>query len=363
MDYRLATIWPRQQYTADKAEIIDVDVADPLSQIVVTYEPDNNPSGGDVTAHPAKCISKIELVDGSDVLFSLSGQEAQGIDFYHNEKVPPNILSYPNGIYSEMIFNMNFGRYLWDPLLAFDPKKFVNPQLKITIDIDGGGDESNDGYLTVLAHAFDQKTISPAGFLMAKRAKQYTLAGGGHEYTDLPLDYPYKQLFLMAQRYGTGPEYQIDEVKLSEDQDKKIPLNHTMFQILRHLASQYPAWEEWILASGTTAGMSLYCTPCYWPTFQSTQWRVTPVDAHQACYEGDGGRFKFKTLTGAPNCIINARGWAPHAIVPLLPKFGLDPASWYNVSKLGNLKLDVKGGSSVGTSQTAEILTQQYRKY
>lgn len=363
MNYRLATIWPRKQYTADTTEIIDVDIQDPISQLIVTYEPDNNPTGGDTTGHPARCITKIELVDGSNVLFSLSGQEAQGLDFYHNKRVTPSLIVYPTGIYSEMIFNANFGRYLFDPLFALDPKKFTNLQLKITIDIDGGGDESNDGYLTVLAQIFDEKSIQPVGFLSAKELKQYTLTDAGHEYTDLPTDYAYKQLFLRAQRYGTGLENQIDTVKLSENVDKKIPLDHTMFQILRNLVQSWPAYEEWILASGTTAGMYLYCTPCYWPSFQSTQWRTTPVDGQQSCYEGDGGRLSFKTLTTQPNCMIYARGWSPHALVPLLPNLGNDPIDWYDVTKIGNLKLDVKGAASVGTGQTAEIIVQQDRRY
>lgn len=363
MNYRLAKIWPRKQYSADETEIININLADPISRIVVTYEPDNNPSGANATGHPARCISKIELVDGSDSLFSLSGQEAQGVDFYDGQKVPANIMCYLNGMYSEMIFNMNFGRHLWDPELAFDPKKFTSPQLKITMDIDAGGDEANDGYLTVFAHAFDEKAISPVGMLMTKRQKQYTLVNSGHEYTDLPLDFPHRQIFVRAQRYGTGPEYQIDEIQLSEDQDKRKPIECTMFQLLRNIASMWGPYGEWILVPGMTSAQYFYCTPCYWPTFIDTQWRAAVATAEASCYGGDGGRFQHDAEASGPNHQIHAKGWAPHAVVPLLPKLGDDIENWYDVSGLGNLKLDIKGGSSVGTSQTCEIITQQLRRY
>lgn len=363
MNYRLATVWPRHQYTADKTEIIDVDIIDPISRMIITYEPDNNPSGANATGHPARCITKIELVDGSDVLFSLSGQQTQGVDFYTNMKVPPNIMCYLNGMYSEMIMNMNFGRSLFDPIMALDPRKFSNLQLKITMDIDAGGDESDDGYLTVLAQIFDQKEVTPTGFLMHKEIKQYTLANSAHEYTDLPTDHIYKQLYLAAQRYGTGPEYQIDTVKISEDVDKKIPLNHTMFQILRNIVQDWPSYEEWILVPGLTAAQYFYNTPCYWPGFTDTQWRAAVATAEASCYVGDGGRFQHDAEAAGPNHMVFCRGWAPHAVVPLLPNFGDDPANWYDVANIANLKADVLATSSVGSSQTAEIITQQLRNY
>ena len=360
---RLATIWPRKNYASDTTEIIDININDPISQIIVTYEPDNNPSGAHATAHPAKCVEKIEIVDGSEVLYSLSGQEAQAVDFYNNNAQPLNVMCYLNGMTSEMIFTINFGRYLFDEIYALDPRKFRNLQLKITLDIDAGGDESNDGYLTVLAQIFDSKNISPIGFLMHKRIKQYTLADSAHEYTDLPTDYPYKGLFLMAQRYGTGPEYQIDNVKLTEDNDRKIPLNHSMFQVLRNIASQWKAWEEWILVHSSTTVQYFYNTPGYWPNFAYVPWRSASLALAGVCYGGDGGRFQYDAGSDGPNASIICLGWAPHSVVPLLPRFRDDPETWYDVSQLGSLRLDVTAASSVGTAQTAEIIAQQLKNY
>ena len=363
MNTRLATVWPRKNYSADTTEIIDININDPISQLIITYEPDNNPSGTHATAHPAKCVSKVEVVDGSEVILSLTGQEIQGIDYYHNNIVRPNIMCYLNGMTSEMIMIINFGRHLFDPLLALDPKKFTNLQLKITLDIDGGGDEADDGYLTVLAQIFDEKKVTPMGFLMHKRVKQYTLANSAHEYTELPLDHPYRQIFIMAQRYGTGPEYQIDTIEMSEDNGKKIPLNHSMFQILRNLACEYSPYEEWILVHSSTTVQYFYNTPCYWPNFAYVPWRSSSVALAGVCYGGDGGRFQYDAGSSGPNASVFCRGWAPHAVVPLLPKPSNDVADYYDVKKIGSLRLDVLGTSSVGTSQTAEILTQQLKKY
>lgn len=362
MNYRFATILASETHTADTTKTIDIDVVDPITQFVITHTPTNgNQAAGD--AHPARCIPLIELVDGSDVLFSLSGVEAQAADFYHNMREPANIVLYTNGMDSEMIFNMNFGRFLNDPLYALDPTKFSNLQLKITIDVNGGGSLVTTGNLTVLAKLFDEKTITPVGLMMHKELKSFTLANATHEYTDLPTDYPYRKLFVRAQRYGTGPEYQIDTLKLSEDTDKRVLVNNTMFEILRAVTSQIRPYREWIIGPGTTSAQFFYCTPTYWPAFGGSGWRNAAATVDPKFYVGDGGRFQEISDTAGPNWQCLVEGWAPHGVIEI--PFGLqdEPDDWYDVSGIGNLKLDIKGGSSVGTTQSCEIFLQQARPY
>lgn len=362
MNYRFSTLLERTAYTADKTETIDIDVADSISRIVITLEPVNGSQiYGD--GHPARAITKIELVDGSDVLFSLSGVNAAGADFYHNKIEPPNIVLYTNGMNSEIIFNMNFGRYLYDPTLALDPSKFTNLQLKITVDVDAGGSNVSTVYLTVLAHLNDGKVITPEGFLMHKEIKTFTLANASHEYTDLPTDYPYRKLFVRAQRYGTGPESQIDTMKLSEDTDKKVVFNHTMYQLIRMLAGLTKPYREWIIGPGATTAQLFYCTPTYWPAFAGAGWRAATTPYGLCFYVGDGGRFQAVQEGTGPNWQAHVEGWLPHGILEI--PFGLQNEidDWYDVTPIGNLKLDILGGASVGSSQTADIFIQQLRKY
>jgi hypothetical protein len=362
MNYRLAILQARRAISADITDTIDIDVKDPISQIIVTYETVNgNQAYGD--GHPARCVTAIELLDGSDVLFSLSGVEAQAADYYHNKREPANVTLYTNGMNSEQIFNLNFGRHLYDPILAFDPTKFDNPQLKISIDRNAGGSLSTSGYLTVMAHLFDEKAVTPTGFLMHKEVKAFTLADASHEYTDLPTDHPYRKLFIRAQRYGTGPEYQIDNAKLSEDTDKRQVFNASMFQLLRALASQTPPYREWIIGPGTTTANYFYCAPCYWPAFAGAGWRATTTPYGLCFYEGDGGRFKQVQEGAGPNWQAHVEGWAPHGVLEV--PFGLQdtPEDWYNVKGIGNLKLDILGGEDVGTGQTCEVFLQQHRAY
>lgn len=362
MNYRLATILAREAHAADTTKVVDIDIKDPISQIQVIYECTNGGAAFS-TGHPVRCVTKIEIVDGSEVLFSLSGAEAQAADYYHNQRETASVVLYLNGMNSEQIMNINFGRFLLDPLLALDPAKFSNLQLKITLDVDAGGSASAGGYLTVLANIFDEKEISPVGFLMHKEIKSYTMAAASHEYTDLPIDYPYRKLFLRAQTYGAGPEYRLGNVKLSEDADKKVPLNHTGFQLLRMLTGQIKPYREGILLPGAAAAQHFHCTPSYWPVFAATGWRAAIGGGDKNCFEGDGGRFQFVQTAGGPNAQVLVEGWAPHGVIEI--PFGRQNEidDWYNVSGIGNLKLDIEGHAAVGAAQTAQIFLQQKRTY
>lgn len=362
MNYRLATILAREAHSADITKVIDLKLSDPVSQFHIVYEAQNT-SSVEPTAHPAKCITKIELVDGSDVLFSLSGQEAQAVDFYHSGKVPANIINFLNENWSEMIFNINFGRHLWDTLYAFDPKKFTNPQLKITIDINGGGAVSDNGYLTVFANIFDGKVITPEGFLMHKEIKDYVPGASAHEYTDLPTDFPYRKLFVKAQKYGTGPEYLIDTLKLSEDNDKKVPFSMTGFELLRALTSLKGPYRENIIVAGGADGWHFYCTPCYWPHPTISTWEAATTAANVGVFGGDGGQGHVYLSASAINQMIAVSGWAPHGVLEI--PFGLqdDPADWYDVSKLGSLRLDILAKSGFTTGDSCAVFMQQLRRY
>jgi len=360
----MVEIFPRKSYSADFTELIDINLVDPISKLVVVYEPLCAGGTGVAVGHAVRGIEKIEVVDGSDVLMSLSGAETHAIDYYHNKAVPYGKMHYLTGNYSKAVLALNFGRALYDAELALDPARHNNLQLKIKGDISAAMEGSTAGYLSVMAHVFDQKQVSPRGFLMAKEAKQFTLVNSSHEYTDLPLDHPYKQLFLRAQRYGTNPSDQINTIKLSEDQDKKIPINGlTLMQIIDSLSGKYPLYHEGIVIGGNATAFNYFCAPTQRTYGVATEWRTTGAGGTASIFPLGGGRFSFYSSASGPNWQLLLQGSCPHGVVPLLPDFSNDVADWYDVRNLRSLRLDVLGAADVGTSQTAEIIAQQLRLY
>jgi len=362
MNYRLATVFPAKEEQQDVTEIIDLNVRDPISRLTVI---NNTRAGGSMAplGHPATVVTKIELVDGSDVLYSLSGVEAKAADWYTRQQKPADIHFAVNNNWSEISFPMNFGRFLYDPVLALDPTKFDNLQLKITLDLDAW--DTNAGYsnLTVVADLFDGKAVSPTGFLMHKEIKDYALGAGTHEYTDLPTDHPIRKLFLRIQKYGVGTEYCFGNIKISEDNDKKVPMNHPIASILRTLVSNAPPYEDWIVVIGDPTGVTMYNVAAYWPAFAATHFEAGQYTNAPTVHGGDGGR---GTIYGGHAGIavqVLGQGWCPFGVVEI--PFGLqdDLTDWYDVAALGALELDVTAGGGMLATDSCQVFLQQLRAY
>lgn len=355
MNYRVASILPSEEANSAATKTIDLRIADPISRITVQMKGMNN--GSDPTAHPAKMISKIEVVDGSDVLFGLSGLEAQALNFYDKGYMPHTVLNYQNDVYAIATFDIDFGRFLYDPVLALDPTKFTNPQLKITHNLALGGSVPDAALLSVHAHLFDQKAVTPTGFLMSKEQYSYTLEAGAKEQVDLATDYPYRKIILQSLADTLQPWEQFNKIKLSEDSDRKVIINDEKVSDLLKLLQMWPPFTEQIRAAVTAETELLYCAASYEKAVS-----ILGVSGVATAYLNDtyGSSVSVTDAVGGTiELIINGR--APHG--SLCIPFGLqnEIADWYKVAEIGSLRKTITAGSSA--SGSCEIITQQERPY
>ena len=204
MNYREVEIFSPADLGTTGTKVIDINIEDSLSAIELLWQT-TVVTVSDMTApHPA-CISKVELVDGSDVLVSLSGEELQALCFYTMGYMPLDEITVVVGDYMRSAMPIYFGRYLYDPELAFDPKKFKNPQLKVTWDEDAANASVVANELTVRGMAFDEKKINPIGMLTSKEIKSYTPVASGYEYTTMPTDHPYRFLMIQSEATDKNP--------------------------------------------------------------------------------------------------------------------------------------------------------------
>jgi hypothetical protein len=360
MNHRLSKLLAQTSHTADKTEIIDIDYADPISALIIQMG--GVYVGSDATAHGIACLKKLEIVDGSDVLYSLTGYEAEALDIYHNKRMPSNWNFYLNGGGCDRTVMINFGRKLWDPRFAFDPTKFKNPQLKITSDIDAGGNAPSSIHFAAFAAMFDEKKITPEGFLMAKEIKDYDMASAAHEYTDMPTDFPYRKLLIKALTAGTEPSSIIDNVKLSEEQDRKIIVDQAAHEILRSIASQNPQLVEQIYCYVGTSLTSVYTTISERAIATFVNFLATAATNSTCSYGAAGGRIRA-IASGAVNTALIVAGWTPHGVYEIPFGDQDDPDDWYDVTKIGSLKLDIKAASGRSSSDHVQIFLQQLRHY
>jgi len=361
MNYRLTKIWPRKSYGSDTTETIDIDVADPISQLIIELAA-NITDDTAITAHVINCLTKIELLDGSDVLFSLSGPQAEAADWYNN-----HVIRSPWNIYmgwgeTQRFIAINFGTKLWDPSLAFDPTKFKNPQLKLTLDIDAGGAVPTLNRLGVWAAMFDQKKIAPIGFLMHKEIKNFTMGASSHEYTDLPRDYPYRKLFLRAHSAGTEPGQLIDTLKLYEEEGKRIIIDNELPDMILRTIANSPQIDEYIHARVATSATNIYCTPTTRVYPVATELETTSGSGGLAVQMGDGGRFAAIAASAQKYASFHVKGYLPHGVFELPFGDQDNPDDWYDVTTLGSLKADVLSASGA-SGKACQLFLQQLRQY
>lgn len=357
MNYRHAEIMIGQDLGGAGTKIIDINMVDVISRMTIVFQP----VGGSVTilGHPILGISKVELIDGSDVLHSLTGKEGQALNIFDTKNPVVQEIDYRIGGTPLIYYNIDFGRFLWDPEFAFDPTKFANPQLKITWD-ENAYDASVGGHsFRVYGHVFDEKTVSPRGFLMAKEIKAYAGVTGSHEYTDLPMDFLLRKLILQGELAGSGVRAVIEDIRLSEDNDKRVPLDGDIHDLRAFLDPLVPDAVDIVRGTIAAASTTQYCTPHNLCVVSPNTQVVDEAIRVGPC---SGGRFTAKMQTTAGVVEFQIRGKNPHGCICI--PFGKqdDPEDWYDVTKLGNLKLRIKGGVTASSS-TIQVVTQQLRTY
>lgn len=356
MNYRLASLLSSEAANTAGTKTIDVNVKQPISRIIVEMKGTNN--GSVPTAHPAKMVSKIELVDGSNVLFSLSGVEAQALNFYERGRLPQGLMCYVNDVQCSANFELNFGRWLWDELLAFDPTKFNNPQLKITHDLAAGGSAPDAATLAVYAMCFDEKKVTPQGYLMSKEQYTYTLVASAKEHIDLAVDLPYRFLLIKSLTAGKNPHENFNKIKLSEDNDARVLINDESVSALAKIFEDYPRILEEILAADLDGEETIYCTPAYLEC--NVGQGMNAADTALFADQGYGGAFDATGTNGALSQWL-VTGHMPHGalLIPMGKKDVIE--DWYDVAKVGSLKATITAGS--GASGTCEVFSQQLKKY
>lgn len=358
MNHRNASILSHEDISTAGTKTMDISLKDIVSRLNIQVKATNTNVAP--TAHPAKILSKIEVVDGSDVLWGLSGQELLALQFYNTGRTPLVINNYLNDVMNIVNYEIYFGRHLYDPVLGLDPAKFRNPQLKITHNKASGGSVPDAATLEVTADVFDQKEVKPIGWLMAKENVSYTLSASANEYIDLPTDHVMRKLMVMSLSYGKQPWEQYNELKLSEDNDKKVPIDDKTSDLLKYFAAQWPQIQESIEGPALTTTRNFYMMSSY-----EVEMAAMAMGFTAAYLKSDymyGGRADIRGLL-ACNFKAVIRGYAPFGAlcIPFGDQAVID--DWFDVTKIGSLRLTAKAGSSPGASSTCEVITEQLRKY
>lgn len=226
MNYRHAQILAPEDLGAAGTRVIDLDLDQPISRLIIKFTTTKASEG--MSAPAPGNLTKIEIVDGSLPLVSMTGLEVQALAYYNNPGMSMEHGQHISTLSETDMFILDFGRWLWDTELAFLPSMFKNPQLRITWDEDLADTSVTANSLEVWAEVFDEKLITPMGFLRGLEWFDYTVGSdNSFEVVQLPEDHTIRQILVRAFRDGFEPWAQIDEARFSENEQQRIPFDYT----------------------------------------------------------------------------------------------------------------------------------------
>jgi len=346
----------------------DLDIVEPISAINFEVQCTNG-----ATSNKGNFISdivtKIEIVDGSDVLTSLNMSQLEALYFYKTGKMPCMFPSEWGGGVQRHNVNLLFGRYLWDPQFAFLATKFKNPQLKVTFNKAAIRAAAADGFasgnnilLTEVAKVFENG-IAPTKFLMQKQIDSFTSAASGDKRIELPTDYTYRMLMMRLWLQGYDVNEIVSIAKLTCDTDKFIPFDRRVQQLdAEALALGHGELKhDMFFGSGDSIRLIFNKEPFVTPYAQlpgtprmfnlTAQWSSLLSEVEVYAHDGTLDTTDRKVTAWE-------RGHAPHATVPVF--FGRPdvPEDWFNPAAYKKVELVLTQGTA---NAVCEIVLEQVR--
>ena len=246
MKVRDVVIADQESITDTKVWTKNITVNLPIQWVYVLYRATNGATSNTVgkLCHE---ITKLEVVDGSDVLYSVRGREAKALNFYDSKFLPFHHYSQDNADIIQDAFFINFGRFFGDRDYYLDPRKFTNPQMKFSSEFTvsaTAGIATGTAKLTVVIRVIDEGAPPQVGFVQTKEIYNWTTLSSGEERISLPRDLPYKAILVGDLETLIEPDIDLTKIKLSIDYDRWVPYELRTAEILNMNLREYGWGEE-----------------------------------------------------------------------------------------------------------------------
>jgi len=368
MKTRDAVLLYQNTETDTETEILDLDVVNPISELNMEVECTNGATSNEDN-FISDIVTKVELVDGSEVLESLNMSQLEALHFYHTGITPTLFPSEWAGGIQRHNASIYFGRYLWDRDYAFNAPSFKNPQLKVTFNKAAIRAASATGFatgdnikLTVVAKIMED-VPAPGKFFMQKQINSFTSVASGDTRIELPTDYSYRMAMLRLWLEGSDIDEIISDVKLTCDTDKFIPLNRKVKQLDAEAFAMFgrvALKHDVLRANGGIVRLLCNKEPDYTPKFWSNSAGRMVNIINPWSSEVTIGLFTDATTadTTARSITGIETGHALHATLPIpFGRLGY-PEDWFNPKDYGKVELVL---TQAAASAVCEVVLEQVR--
>lgn len=364
MKSRIATIMGPEDLGAAGTKTLNIDIQDVISRISLIWK-FTVATVSVMTARVIDCITKIELVDGADVLVSLSGSQLAGLNAYNRRRLPYSQGSLTVGGYCEQMIGLDFGRWLYDEYLALRPGLFNNLQLKITWNEDAANGSVVVNECSVYAHVMEDLEKQPIGFLAGREYKEYNYTASSHEYTDLPVDAKIRTMLLQLESEDHDPVALLDTIKLSLDNGKRVPIDMPFDAFYREMKSKYPRFNYGMTLDDAVTAKTIYANLSKdlqtKIEYDNTLFVTAQSKLAEATYTGH----KIALAASADVKALRAEilGECPFSCVAWLTGDEWDVNQWFDPALFKNLQLDLKASSDADSGDSCKIALEQLRMY
>lgn len=221
----------------------NLDYSSPITSIDLLFEATNGATS--CKNNPIeRNISKIEIVDGGQVLWDLQGDVSLAFIATLRGALPH---SYRTGAISDTPYQtipIVFGRELYDEQLAFNPKAHRNPQIKVTFDeatvtaAGATGYVSDSFNISLLVHLMENGA-QPQGFLSCRQVETFTSLASGDKRIEMPTDQKIRNFILRCYESGVDMRSGITNVKFSMDGGKRVPFDFYVRNLLDSMIAHF----------------------------------------------------------------------------------------------------------------------------
>ncbi len=345
----------------------NINLVDPVTEFKVWFSAQNHANGPNEAGCIPYLVEEIAVVDGSEVIASLNGAEAVALYMFNHGKPPFHWHTQIGGDTNKWCLPLTFGRHLWDPEYIFDPRRFRNPQLRITFDLAAVAPVGANGYATGSAEIsvwakVMEEGAAPRGYLMAKQIKEFASLASGQDVTYLPTDYNLRKILVRAYKPGGLMSTAVTRLKLSQDEDRWIPWDLAGNDFIWLMRDWFPEYELHLRQQADDGEVREH---------YGGLWASGLVSGNEDDYICDISGFTDNTYTAHLKSDAGVAGTGIKHWVDVCTRtpfdafcypFGDqdDPASWLDVHAMGNLRLILTQGS---VGYTEQIVVQQAHPY
>lgn len=361
---RQSYIFDRDAFTAARTKTETIDIVDPISTLDIIVEMTNGSAMTEASlVKPHDEFTSIEIVDGSDVLFSASMEELQALNVLETGKLPYMLLTLEDDAVQREKVTIFFGRFLNDPNFYLNPANFKNLQIRITNTFTTAAVTSwaaSGHSLSVVAHIMESGYGNHMGFMQTKSMFSYTVVNTAIQRIEIPTDYAIRAIQVQSLMSTYGPDESISNLKMNCDSNKFAPFDirgeHLQMQNINMLGEFQQTFRKRITGAATASGDLYYQTSA----FASVDTLLENINSCTANAEVVTIQNATTGVESTNECLLDflLHGSSLHSALYLPCGILGDPETWFRAMDYKDIKLELTGASALGVTK---VLLQEAR--